>query len=137
MASLSITLRNTILSAVAAACPDGDIQVRTGNRPLAGAQATATGTLMATIDLDSTPFAAPSNGSMSLADLELEVPCNVSGTVGYLRFRDASGNGHVDIRVTEIGGGGEATMVDTTVEAGEPIRITVGTISMPIGTEGD
>lgn len=137
-ASLSTTLRNSRLSAIATACAGGSWQLRTGARPVAGPQAAATGTLLATGSLDGTPFATPSGGSMALADVPLTEDSAVgSGTAGYLRFLNSSSGGEADFRVTVTGGGGEATMPNTTVTATEPVQITVGTLSEPIGTEAD
>lgn len=130
--SYSTTLRNARLSAVATALANGSAELRTGDRPAAGAQASATGSVLATFTFDGTPFAAPSNGAIALADTPLETTATGTGTAGYLRLRDASSNGVADLRI-----GHEITMPSASVTTGEPVRITAGSLSEPIGTEDD
>lgn len=77
----SITERNAELSALSTAMVSGTVQLRTGAG--AGPDNAATGTLLATFTLDATPFAAPSNGSMAMADIPLAVAAaaEAAGTI--------------------------------------------------------
>lgn len=136
--SKSTTLRNQILGLTATALAGGTAELRSGPRPVAGPQAADAGTLLAVFALDGTPFTSPSGGSMSLADVPLvEDSALATGVAGHLRFKDSGGAGVEDLRVTATGGGGEATMPSTTVTAGEPVQVTVGTFTEPVGTAGD
>lgn len=103
-------LVNALLDRFDTEFPAGSfLDFRTG--PAAGAENSAGGTLLCSITLPTTPWAAASsgakakNGTWSAATV-------AAGNIGHYRLRNAAGTRIVEGTVTVTGGGGDAT-VDT------------------------
>ena len=54
-----------------------------------------------------------------------------SGTAGYFRFYDASANCHMQGTITATGGGGDMTLDNTNIAAGQTVNITGFTLTAP------
>ncbi|MGW6790042.1 hypothetical protein [Streptomyces chartreusis] len=111
----------------------GTIKVYSGSQP-ANANASITGTLLATFTLDNPAFGAASGGVITLGAVPLTTTGAAAGTATH--FRCASGGtggvGTVwDGQVTATGGGGELQLNTTTISVGVSVEITSGTFTMP------
>lgn len=132
---LSVALRNakanqltTLLDAGTGA---GYIEIRTGSQPATPADA-ATGTLLATVDLQDPAFGAASSGVATIND-----PGSVNGvadgTAGWCRFYDGDDNAVVDGEVTLTAGSGLVRLSSLSVTTGNPVDITgTGTWTQPM-----
>ncbi len=129
-ATKSIAVRNAILSDIRTRCAGGVARFYSGSRPSTPDDA-ASGTLIAEVTLASPAFAAPSGGSMALSGTPLEdSSANATAQIGYSRFFQSDGTTAViDLTVTDTGGGGDLTMANRNVTAGEPVRITSATLT--------
>jgi hypothetical protein len=126
------SIRNAMLDvladAVDAGSGAGTIELRTGSQP-ANADASATGTLLATFNLVDPAFDAASAGSVALdADPDLTTTAVAGGTAGWARVKDSSGNTVFDGAVGTSGA--EFTITSTTITSGQTVTLTVGAVSM-------
>ncbi len=125
---LSDQTRNAMNDARAGVAESGKIEIRSGTQP-ATVGGSATGTLLAELSLDSTPFGASSAGSAALSDTPVQVDATASGTAGYYRILDSEGN------ISEDGtcGTSDADMIlsTTSLVAGVQFSITSGTLAVP------
>ena len=132
---LATATRNAMVSAVIAQidadASGGSIKIYSGSQP-ATAQDAATGTLLATVALAKPSFSAPSNGSASGAD-PAAVTAAATGTAGWFRLADNTGDTVFDGSVTASGGGGDMTLSSTSIVSGGSVDITSLTITMPAG----
>lgn len=139
MAELQINTahRNAILDATGAIFNGGTVQVRSGAR--AGANASAGGSLLASLTVGNPAFDAASNGTMASAS-------NWSGTVvatgapGHYRLQNAAGTQIREGDAAEAPGSGESMILDGLVDGdlieGGTLTIEAGdyTISQPEGS---
>ncbi len=132
--TLSTALRTSIANAIQTAFDSGaacTIQIRSGTRP-AGPGTTATGTLLATVALNSTASFTESGGVLTVVD-PAAVTGVADGTASWARLLNDS-TAVMDFRVTATGGGGDITLSTTTISTGLSVDITGGTITVPAGT---
>lgn len=119
---------------------NGTLELRTGAPP--GPNAAATGTVVATITLPADAFDAPGTGGAGViqkAGTWQDTSADAAGTVGHFRLiqsGDTNGaTGAADERlegtVTNTGGGGDMTMDNSVVEAGQQITVNTFTITQP------
>lgn len=112
----------------------GKIEIRTGSQP-ASANDAASGTLLATVTLADPAYGAASNGVATLdADPVLEATAVATGTAGWARWMDSDNTTVMDGAVTATGGGGELTLVSTSITSGMVVRVTSGTYTEPAST---
>lgn len=109
----------------------GTLKIYSGAQPATPATA-ASGTLLATITLGDPAFGAPSAGSAALGD-PASVNWVASGTAGWARFADSAGAVVMDGDVTATGGGGVVELSSTTAVSGNPVDISGGTYTQPMG----
>lgn len=100
----------------------------TGSAP-ANCAASATGTLLATVDFESTPFPGASGGSMTANGLTLTSTAGNSGTAGYFRLLDGSSVCHMQGTVATSGA--DFNVNSTTVTSGQAFDITGFTLTAP------
>lgn len=129
--TLSATIRSALADVIGDALDGGSIQIRSGSRP-AGPGSTATGTLLATVVLESPAF-TESGGVLTLVDPDA-VTAAADGTATWCRFLNASSAAVMDGKVTGTGGGGDLTLATTTITSGLSVDVTGGTITQPAGT---
>ena len=126
----STTARNASLDAIETAIGTSAIlRLRTGSVP-ANCGTADSGTVVATINLPSDWMAAASGGSKAAAGTWQDTSADASGTVGHFRIYDSGGTVcHIQGTVTVNGGGGDMTLDNITVNAGQQVTISSFTIS--------
>jgi hypothetical protein len=122
--------RNAAVDAITALAASGSIEIRSGSQP-ASASDTATGTLLATLTLDGTPFGSGSSGTANLSDTPLSVNGAATGTAGWFRMKGSGGSTVLDGSVGTSGA--DLNLSSTAVVSGAPVQITSGTLTMPAG----
>lgn len=127
MPQFNMALRNRQADSVGVVFDGGKAEVRTGLRP--GPDVAPTGTLLATITLPADAFAVSASGSISKAGV-WEANAATSGTAGWIRVYNAGATPTIwmDFQI-----GTDATMADTNVVAGNPVRVESATINQPAG----
>lgn len=108
----------------------GKIEVRTGAQP-ATANLAASGTLLATFTLADPAFGAAASGVATLLGVPISTTAVASGTAGWFRCYDNSGDTVFDGAVATSGA--ELNLNTTTISNGVTVTITSGTVTMPAG----
>lgn len=130
---MALTLPNASRSAMCYALVSqldgGTIEIRSGTRP-ASANDTATGSLLAAVTLKTPAFGAASNGVATINDPD-PVTASASGTATWFRALTSEGGTVFDGSVTATGGGGDLTLVTTSLTNGLSVDVTGGTVTMP------
>jgi hypothetical protein len=99
------------------------LQIRTGAQP-ANCAAADSGTLLAELTLPSDWLAAASSGSKALSGSWTGTGSN-AGTAAHFRVKDSAGTVcHLQGSVTATGGGGDMTVQNLNIAAGQTITIT-------------
>lgn len=126
----STTVRNACLDAVETGIGVSPIlKLRTGSKPSTPATADA-GTVVATMTLPSDWMAAASGGTKALSGTWQDTSADNPGTVAHFRIYDSGGTTcHIQGTVTISGGGGEMTLDNNVVVAGQQITITGFTLT--------
>lgn len=109
---------------------NGTVKVYTGSQP-ANANASFTGTLLATFTLDLPAFSSATAGVATLSAVPLSTTGVAAGTAGYFRAATSAGGTAFDGSVTVTGGGGQLELNTTTVSIGVSIQITSGAFTVP------
>src|SRR6185437_4134292 len=117
---LSTTVSDAMLDAIETAIGTSALlQVFTGAPPANCATADS-GTKLLEYALASDWASAAAAGSKSLSGLTLSSNGLANGTAGYFRFKDSTGTTcHMQGTITATGGGGDATMDNTSVVSGK------------------
>jgi hypothetical protein len=110
----------------------GTIQIRSGSRPASAADA-ATGTLLATVTLQDPAFGAASSG-VATVNNPAAVTAVADGTAAWFRALDSNSATVCDGSVTATGGGGDLTLLTTSLVTGFSVDITGGTFTQPAGS---
>lgn len=104
------------------------LRIYTGPKP-ANCAASATGTLLAEITCPSDWMAAASGGTKVLAG-SWTVAASADGIAGYYRLYDSAGaNCDEQGTITATGGGGDMTLDNTNITAGQTVTITAKTLT--------
>lgn len=125
----STTLRNNQLnqfeSTVGAA---GLLQIRTGAAP-ANCAAADSGTLLVEITLPSDWMDAATGGTVAKLGTWSGTGA-AAGTAAHFRIKDSTGTTcHAQGTVTATGGGGDMTVVNTSIAVSQPVSVSTFTIS--------
>lgn len=134
---MALTLPNATRSAACAAIVGlldlgtgpGTIEIRSGTRP-ATADLTATGTVLATVVLESPAFDDAPNGVATIADPDAVVGV-AAGTATWFRAMDGDDATVFDGDVSATGGSGDLKLATTTISVGLSVDVTGGTVTMP------
>jgi hypothetical protein len=128
----STAMRNAIANQWAAVFgANAKLLVYSGAMP-ANVAAATTGTLLLEYDLASVWASAASGGAISIASLPIPTTGSNNGTAGYYRIFQSDGTTcHEQGTVTATGGGGDATIDNTTVAAGQTVQLTAYTKTTP------
>lgn len=112
----------------------GALIIRTGAQP-ATANDAPTGTILATFAF-ADPATAASVLGVSTFDTTpvLSTTGSATGTAGWFRITDNSGDTVMDGAVTATGGGGELELNTTSISTGVTVEITAGTLTTPATT---
>lgn len=125
MPQLNLALRNRQADSIGTAFDGGVARVRTGLRP--GPNNAATGTVLATITLPADAFTAAANGSIGKNGV-WEANAEASGTAGWIEVANVGATLRIDFQI-----GTDATMTDTNVVLGNPVRVDSATLTQPEG----
>lgn len=129
---LSAAVRNAMLDAIEATIgTSAVVKLRTGAPPTATSDADS-GDVVATFSLASDWAAAASSGSKAFNDTPIEdASADDDGTIGHYRVYASNGTTcHMQGTVTETGGGGDMTVDNADVNAGQAIAITSWSMNM-------
>lgn len=133
--NLNIAVRNSILNTLfnvgtaLAIFDGGTAEFRTGAAP--GADNAATGTVVASVPLGADAMTAASSGSVSKNATWEDLSADNAGTIGHVRFKSSDGLKVIEFTVTATGGGGEITVDNPTLAAGQQFTVTGFSITMP------
>ncbi len=119
----STAARNAALDAIEAAAGTAPtLTIRTGSVP-ANCAAARAGTVLATLTLPSDWLTAASNGSKALSGTWQDVVADAAGTAAHFSI-DQGATCHIQGTVTATGGGGDMTIDNTSIAAGQQVTIT-------------
>lgn len=126
----SIAVRNARLDAFESTCGSSAIlRLRTGAPP-ANCAATRTGTVLATLNLPSDWMAAASGGTKAKSGTWEDLSADAAGTVAHFEIMDSAGTTcHAQGTVTATGGGGDMTVDNPSIAAGQQITVTGFTLT--------
>ena len=127
---LSVTLRNNMLDQVESTIGTAAVlKLRTGAPPADVATADS-GTVVATMTLPSDWMNAASSGSKTLLGTWQDTSADNAGTVGHFRIYASDGTTkHLQGTVTATGGGGDLTLDNNVLAAGQAVSITSFTLT--------
>lgn len=121
----SVAIRNARLDsdeAVIGASPI--LRIRSGAPP-ANCAAARSGTILASITLPADWMAAASAGSKSKSGTWQDLTADAAGTAGHYEIMDSTGTTcHEQGTVTATGGGGDMTINNTSIAAGQTVEVT-------------
>jgi hypothetical protein len=126
----STTLRNAQLDAIETTIGTSAVlKIRSGAAPANCAAADA-GTVLATLTLPSDWMAAAISGSKALAGTWQDASADNAGTAAHFRLYASDGTTcHAQGTVTATGGGGDLTLDNTSITAGQSVTISAFTIT--------
>lgn len=127
---LSITARNARLDAIETTIGTAPIlTIRTGTAPADCATANS-GTVLATLTLPSDWMANAASGSKAKSGTWQDASADNAGTAAHFRIHDSTGTTcHLQGTVTATGGGGDLTLDNTSIAAGQTVTITSFTLT--------
>ena len=127
---LSVTVRNARLDTIESTIGTAPtLLLQTGSPPADCATADS-GTTVATMTLPSDWMAAASAGAKAISGTWEDLSADNAGTVGHFRIK-AGATCHIQGTVTATGGGGDMTLNNNVVTAGQEITITSFTLNEP------
>jgi hypothetical protein len=132
MPDLNVAIRNLLLDALfntAGVFDNGTAEFRTGAKP--GADVAASGTIVASVALGADSMTAASAGSVSKNATWQDLSADNAGTIGHARFKSSDGLKWMDFTVTNTGGGGDITVDNSTLTAGQQFTVTSFSVTMP------
>ena len=122
---LKNTTANDLLDRYDTLFPAGSfLEFRTGAP--AGAENAAGGSLLASITLPATPWSAAASGSKS-KNGTWSVAASAGGTIGHYRLKNSGDTHREEGTVTASGGGGDATVDNTSIASGQTITVNTYT----------
>jgi hypothetical protein len=125
---LSTAVRNGRLDAIETVIGTSAVlKIRSGAQPADCATADS-GTVLATINLPSDWAAAASGGSKAKSGTWQDLTADATGTAGHYRLYASDGTTcHEQGSITATGGGGDLTLDNTSIAAGQTVTITTWT----------
>jgi len=124
----SAAARNAALDAIETAAGTAPtLTIRTGTVP-ANCAASRTGTVLATLALPSDWLAAASGGSKGIAGTWQDTAADATGTAAHFSI-DQAGTCHIQGTVTATGGGGDMTLDNVSIAAGQAVSVTGFTLT--------
>ena len=84
----------------------------------------SSGTVLATLNLPSDWMAASSGGTKSKSGTWEDTSADAAGTIGHFEITSSGGTVHMRGTVTATGGGGDMTVDNTVVAAGQDVLVT-------------
>lgn len=124
----STAARNAALDAMETAIGvSPSLEIRTGAAP-ASCAAADSGVVLATLALPADWMAAAANGAKALAGVWQDLAADASGTAAHFRVK-AGATCHIQGSVTATGGGGDLTLDNPVIAAGQQVNVTAFTIT--------
>ena len=122
---LSTTVRNAKLNAIETAIgASAVLKIRTGAQP-ANCAAADSGTVLATLNLPADYFSDAAAGVKALLGTWEDTSADAAGTAAHWRLYASDGTTcHGQGTVTATGGGGDLTLDNTSIAAGQKVTIT-------------
>lgn len=136
MVKISTLARNQACDAIVdlidigSANANGIIEIRTGAPP-SSPQASASGTLLATLDMNSTAFSDAANGTATAAAIT-GGSVVATGTAGWFRIYNKDNTAILDGTITTLGGGGDLQLDRVDFQTGGIVQISSMLGTMPI-----
>lgn len=124
--TINTTLKNTLLDGIDSVFNGGTLTIHTGSAP--GANNAASGTVLATITLPADAFAAASSGTKALSGTWQDASADATGTAEHFRLVNSGSTQVLEGTVTATGGGGDMTLDNTSIAAGQQVTITSFTL---------
>lgn len=125
-----MTVRNARLDVIESTIGTAPILKILSGSVEANCAAAETGTVLATMTLPSDWMAAASSASKSLSGTWQDTSADATGTAGHFRLYDSTGTTcEIQGTVTATGGGGDITLDNTSIAAGQSVTITSFTIT--------
>ena len=127
---ISVAVRNARLDAIETAIGTGAIlKIRSGSVPTNIADADA-GDVLAAMTLPSDWMAAASSGAKAKDGTWQDASADNAGTAGHFRIYASDGTTqHIQGTVTATGGGGDMTLDNTSITAGQTVTISTFTLT--------
>lgn len=127
---LSTAVKNARLDSVESTIGTAAVlKIRSGAAPAAITGADS-GTVLASLTLPSDWMAAASNGTKAISGTWQDTSADSAGTAGHFRIYASDGTTqHIQGTVTATGAGGDMTLDNTSIAAGQSITITSFTIT--------
>jgi hypothetical protein len=126
----SVAARNGALDAIETAAGTAAVlRIRSGTVP-ADCAAARTGTVLATLTLPSDWMAAASGGTKALSGTWEDLSADAAGTAGHFEVMNSGlTTCHIQGTLTATGGGGDMTIQNTSIAAGQAITVTAFTLT--------
>lgn len=99
------------------------LEIRSGAAP-ANCAAADSGTLLASLTLPSDWMAAAASGAKAKSGTWQDTSADNSGTAAHYRLKASGGTVHSQGTITATGGGGDMTLDNTSISAGQSVTIT-------------
>jgi hypothetical protein len=126
----SVAVRNARLDVVETTTGASAILRLRSGAPPANCAAARTGTVISTLNLPSDWMAAASGGAKAKSGTWEDLSADAAGTVAHFEIMDSSGTTcHMQGTVTATGGGGDMTLDNVVVAAGQQITVTSFTLT--------
>jgi len=126
----SVAVRNAKLDAVETTVGVSAVLKMFSGSPPANCAAANSGTEIASMTLPSDWMAAASSGTKAKAGTWEDTSANNAGTLGHFRLYASDGTTcHAQGTITATGGGGDMTVDNTSVTAGQAITVTGFTLT--------
>jgi hypothetical protein len=111
------------------------LYLRSGAQPATCATADS-GTLIATIAMAADAFANAASWAKAIAATISDLSADNAGTLGHWRIKTSGGTTKLQGSITATGGGGDMTVDNTNVTAGQQIDVTSFAINFPSANQG-
>lgn len=127
---LSTAVRNARLDAIETAIGTSAVlKIRSGAAP-ANCGTADSGTVLATLSLPSDWMANASSGSKAMTGTWQDTSADAAGTAGHFRIYASDGTTvHMQGTITATGGGGDMTLDNTVLAAGQQFTVTSFTLT--------
>lgn len=112
-----------------------NLYLRSGAQPSTCAGAD-TGTLIASIAMGADTFANAASWAKAIAATISDLSADNAGTLGHWRIKTSGGTVKLQGSITATGGGGDMTVDNTNVTAGQQIDVTSFAINFPSANQG-
>lgn len=127
---MSESVRNGMLDAIETAIGTSAVlKIRTGTPPTNITDADS-GSVLATLNLDSDWMAAAASGSKAKSGTWSDTSADGTGTAGHFRIYASNGTTqHIQGTITATSGGGDMELDNTSINTGQTVTITTFTLT--------